>query len=56
MIAEHLPPEYCNQAELHLFVWKFSPDSRERQSGLLADLQEARAIKILLIKRENNHA
>jgi hypothetical protein len=33
----------------------FGPDSRQRQPGLLADLQEARAIKQLLIKRNNGH-
>jgi hypothetical protein len=33
----------------------FSPDSHERQPGLHAYLQEARATKVFLIKRNDNH-
>jgi hypothetical protein len=33
----------------------FGPDSHHRQPGLLANLQEARATKQLLIKRNIGH-
>jgi hypothetical protein len=47
-------PEHRNQAALHLYG-NYGPDSQQWQPGLLANLQEARAIKQLLIKRSNGH-
>jgi hypothetical protein len=47
-------PEHRNQAPLHSYG-NYDPDSQQWQPGLLANLQEARAIKQLLIKRSNGH-
>jgi hypothetical protein len=47
-------PEHRNQAPLHSYG-NYGPDSQQWQPGLLANLQEARAIKQLLIKRSNGH-
>jgi hypothetical protein len=48
VIAEHLLRNPAIKRKLHL-LGNFNPDS-ERLSGLLADLQEARATTIYLIK------
>jgi len=56
VITEILPRNTAVKQSCIFLNGKFSPDSHEKQPGLLADLQEARATKILLIKRENNHA
>ena len=36
-------------------MWKLKPGQPPRQPGSLADLQEARATTIILIKRNDNH-
>jgi hypothetical protein len=47
-------PEHPVQREIE-FNGNFGPDSQHRQPGLLANLQEARATKQLLIKRNIVH-
>lgn len=54
MIKDDLVREHRDQRELHLYG-NFGPDSHERLPGLLANLQEARAAKQLLIVRNIGH-
>jgi hypothetical protein len=54
IVTDHLVREHQNQRELHL-SGNFGPGSHQRQPGLLANLQEARATKQLLIKRNIGH-
>ena len=54
MIAEHVLRNIAIK-QCFICMENLGPDSHKRQPGLLADLQEARATKTLLIKRENNH-
>jgi hypothetical protein len=57
LIAKRLPQNIAVEQRRTLFgvFGNFSPDSHERQPGLLAYLQEARATKVFLIKRNDNH-
>jgi hypothetical protein len=53
VIAEYVLRNPAIKRRLHL-LGNFNPD-RQGLSGLLADLQGARAKNIYLIKRKNNH-